>query len=120
MKILQQEQIDAKQFSFSSQFTFSCQGLTIDGKTQQVSRDNEPITLTKTEYQLLLFLAVHADRVLSREELFDAVWGSNSEDTIKVVANTISNLRKKIGNPKDETNYIRTVQGGYVFGKEFN
>ncbi len=115
LKILEREQIDAEQFSFSSQYQYSFHGLTIDGKTQQVLQNGKQILLTRIEFNLLLFLAAHAGRVLSKEELFCAVWGRGSEDTIKVVANTVSNLRKKIGDYRDGREYIRTVRGGYVF-----
>ena len=47
-----------------------------------------------------------------RRCLFSAVWGRDSADTLKVVANTVSNLRRKLGGSHT---YIRTVRGGYVF-----
>ena len=54
----------------------------------------------------------HLHTALSKEDLFFAVWGRDSADTLKVVANTVSNLRRKMGGSHT---YIRTVRGGYVF-----
>ena len=51
-------------------------------------------------------------RYKGKEDLFSAVWGRDSADTLKVVANTVSNLRRKMGGSQT---YIRTVRGGYVF-----
>lgn len=118
LKILEREQIHAEQFSFSSQYQFAFPGLTIDGKSQQAVRNGMPVALTKTEFNLLLFLASHAGRAVSKEDLLAAVWGRDSEDTLKVVANTISNLRGKIGGRENGGKYIRTVRGGYMFAGE--
>lgn len=115
LKLLEREHIDAEQFSFSSQYKMDFHGITIDGTSQQVLRDGKQIPLTRLEFQLLLFLASHTDRVFSKEELFCAVWGKDSEDSIKVVPNTISNLRKKIKGSSEGNGHIYTVQGGYVF-----
>ena len=115
LEILKREQIDAEQFSFSSQYKVTFSDLTIDGKSQQVFQNGKKVALTRIEFNLILFLACNAGTVLSKEELFCAVWGRDSEDTIKVVANTISNLRKKIGDGGSDQTYIRTVRGGYVF-----
>lgn len=115
LAILKREHIDAEQFSFSSQYQLSFPALIIDGKSQQVFQNGKQIALTRIEFNLLLFLASNAGTVLSKEELFCVVWGRDSEDTIKVVANTISNLRKKIGSNGRENGCIRTVRGGYMF-----
>ena len=115
LQILKREHIDAEQFFFSSQYELTFRHLTINGKTQQVLKNGRPVPLTRIEFNLLLFLAVHSGRVLSKEELFCAVWGRSSEDTLKVVTNTISNLRKKIKTGEDGGDYIHTVRGGHVF-----
>ncbi len=115
LELLKKAKIDAELFSFSSQYRFTFQGLTIDGSSQQVLQSGRPVPLTNNEFNLLLFLASHPEQVFSKEELFRAVWGKDSENTQKVVANTISNLRKKIDPHSHSTEYIRTVRGGYVF-----
>lgn len=115
LELLKKAKIDAELFSFSSQYRFTFQGLTIDGSSQQVLQSGRPVPLTNNEFNLLLFLASHPEQVFSKEDLFRAVWGKDSENTQKVVANTISNLRKKIDPHSHSTEYIRTVRGGYVF-----
>ena len=115
LALLKREQIDAEQLSFSSQYKATFPDLTIDGKLQQVFQNGKKVALTRIEFNLLLLLACNAGTVLSKEELFCAVWGRDSEDTMKVVDNTISNLRNKIGVGGSDQTYIRTVRGGYVF-----
>ena len=115
LELLKKAKIDAELFSFSSQYQFTFQELTIDGSSQQVLQSGRPVPLTNNEFNLLLFLASHPEQVFSKEELFRAVWGKDSENTQKVVANTISNLRKKIDPCSKNMEYIRTVRGGYVF-----
>ena len=115
LALLKKAKIDAELFSLSSQYQFTFQGLTIDGSLQQVLQNGRPVPLTNNEFNLLLFLASHPEQFFSKEELFRAVWGKDSENTQKVVANTISNLRKKIDPCSQNMEYIRTVRGGYVF-----
>ena len=86
--------------------------LTIDGRSQQAFQNGTALALTRIEFNMLLFLASNPGVTLSKEDLFSAVWGRDSADTLKVVANTVSNLRRKLGGSQT---YIRTVQGGYVF-----
>ena len=86
--------------------------LTIDGRSQKAFQNGTALALTRIEFNMLLFLASNPGVTLSKEDLFFAVWGRDSADTLKVVANTVSNLRRKMGGSHT---YIRTVRGGYVF-----
>lgn len=114
LEILRREHIDAEQFSFSSRHSLTFPALTIDGGARRAFQNGKELPLTRIEFDLLLVLASNPGRVCSREALFRAVWGPDSQDTQKVVANTISNLRGKLrqggGQPR-----IRTTQGGYMF-----
>ena len=87
-------------------------GLTLDGMTHEVSCNGRKVSLTRLEFDLLLMLASHEGQIFSKEELFRAVWGQNCDDTLKVVANTVSNLRKKLAGCGS---FIRTTHGGYIF-----
>lgn len=87
-------------------------GLTLDGMTHEVSCSGRKVSLTRLEFDLLLMLASHEGQIFSKEELFRAVWGQNCDDTLKVVANTVSNLRKKLAGCGS---FIRTTHGGYAF-----
>ena len=85
---------------------------TLDGMAHEVSCNGRKVSLTRLEFDLLLMLASHEGQIFSKEELFRAVWGQNCDDTLKVVANTVSNLRKKLAGCGS---FIRTTHGGYAF-----
>ncbi len=116
LQILKREHICAESFFLTSRSCICCGALTIDGSTQQVLCRGRSLFLTKTEFSLLLFFSQNIGAVLSKEELLRAVWGSQSADTPKVVANTVSNLRKKLG--PEASGYIHTAHGGYIFVPE--
>ncbi|GGF45688.1 DNA-binding response regulator [Marmoricola endophyticus] len=68
--------------------------LTLDEGAARVERDGHPITLTATEFRLLLFLASHRDRVLSTAQILSQVWGYDAyaDNLVQV---HISALRRK-------------------------
>lgn len=88
--------------------------LSIRPASREVTRGGRIIDLTAREYELLEFLARHAGEVVTRETLFEKVWGYDFEiesDAIKVY---ISYLRKKL-NAKGEPDLIHAVRGvGYM------
>lgn len=87
--------------------------LTIDPAGREVAVSEEPIKLTKTEYDILYLLAGRPARVFSRERIIDAVRGDDFAITDRIVDYQISNLRKKLG---DQGWRIETVRGiGYKF-----
>lgn len=94
--LLEREHIEAEQISIDSWEKLVLPGLTLDGMTHEVSCNGRKVSLTRLEFDLLLMLASHEGQIFSKEELFRAVWGQNCDDTLKVVANTVSNLRKKL------------------------
>ena len=116
LQILRRENIQAEQICLSSRANLCFDSLVIDGHSRQVYAEGCELALTKTEFSLLLFLAQNPGTALSKEELLCAVWGSQSEDTTKVVANSISNLRKKLG--IRYKSFIKTTAGGYAFVPE--
>ncbi len=112
LALLRREDIAAERVSLSSRHTLTFPELTIDGRSQQAFQNGTALALTRIEFNMLLLLASNPGVTLSKEDLFSAVWGRDSADTLKVVANTVSNLRRKMGGSQT---YIRTVRGGYVF-----
>ena len=112
LELLRQGNIKVDQISIDTQDKLTFQGLTIDGMTHEVLCNGRKVFLTRLEYDLLLVLVSYEEIIFSKEELFHAVWGKNCNDTLKVVANTVSNLRKKLA---DCGNFIRTTHGGYAF-----
>ncbi len=73
------------------------------------------ITLNTQEYRLLVFLADHPEKILSRNELLDAVWGYETETSTRTVDVHIAWLRQKL-DEKDRPRHIITLRGrGYKF-----
>ena len=86
--------------------------LSIDTATREVRVGDRPLELSVREYDLLHFLAVHADEVLHRQRILDEVWGYNffgDENNVEVY---IRYLRQKLGDTDHQR--IQTVRGvGY-------
>ncbi len=92
---------------------YTIDNLVIDDYQKSVTRNNQPIQLTTTEYRLLLFLIQNANRVLSRMEILENVWGVNFEMSTNVVDVYVNYLRRKIEFPT-EKKLIHTIIGmGY-------
>lgn len=73
------------------------------------------IPLTRKEYQLLEFLLDNKGIVVSRDQIFDSVWGLNSNSQLRMVDIQISHLRDKIEKDTKDPQIIKTVHGfGYV------
>ncbi|GLO63666.1 DNA-binding response regulator [Vibrio sp. MACH09] len=85
----------------SNQVTTDC--LVIDKATREVFYQQEAITLTRTEFDLLLFLASNLGRVFTRDELLDHVWGYNHFPTTRTVDTHILQLRQKLPGVEIET-----------------
>ncbi len=87
--------------------------LLIDIDRHQVSVKDRPISLTSTEFKLLVELASKRGRVQSRQGLLDRVWGYNCEGYDRTVDTHIRRLREKLGGM---AGYIETLRGfGYRF-----
>jgi DNA-binding response OmpR family regulator len=88
--------------------------LIVDDDAKTVTRAGDLITLTATEYRLLISLLKNKGKVMSRMELLENVWDINFNLETNVVDVYINYLRKKIDN-KFDTKIIQTVIGmGYV------
>ncbi|UGA57099.1 response regulator transcription factor VxrB [Vibrio sp. VB16] len=77
--------------------------LVIDKATREVFCQDQTITLTRTEFDLLLFLASNLGRVFTRDELLDHVWGYNHFPTTRTVDTHVLQLRQKIPGLEIET-----------------
>ena len=87
--------------------------LTIDRDTRSVMRAGRRIDLTKTEFNLLELLAEQSDIVISRDFIYEHVWGYNFETSSKSLDVYVGYLRRKLNSPGEE-DLIRTVRGiGY-------
>ncbi|PSW05368.1 response regulator transcription factor [Photobacterium lipolyticum] len=77
--------------------------ITINLDSREVQQGGDTVTLTRTEFELLLFLARHAGRVFTRDELLDQVWGYNHYPTTRTVDTHILQLRQKLAGIEIET-----------------
>ena len=91
-------------------------GLEIRQHQRRVLRDGEDINLTRLEYSTLVFLASNPGIVLTRTQIFEAVWNMDSDSCQSSISTVICNLRKKIEPDSKNPTYIKTVLGvGYKF-----
>ncbi|MGQ3056820.1 MAG: response regulator transcription factor [Nevskia sp.] len=84
--------------------------LSIDVRAREVSCAGQLISLTRREFDLLLYLARHAGEVVSRERLLAGAWGNNGELSINTVDVYLGYLRRKLKAHGSETE-IATVRG---------
>jgi two-component system response regulator MtrA len=79
-------------------------------------RDGKRIELTILENRILLYFLQNLDRVISREELMEVVWGYTSNVNTRTLDMHIVRLRKKIEENPDKPRYLVTIRGmGYKF-----
>jgi two-component system, OmpR family, response regulator len=91
-----------------------CANVTLDVDAHIVTRAGQQLRLTATEFRLLEYLMENADRVLSKQQILDEVWGFSFDGDDGVVETYVRYLRRKLdvhGTPLIET--VRLV--GYVF-----
>ena len=91
-------------------------GLEIRQHQRRVLRDGKDVSLTRLEYNTLVLLASNPDIVLTRTQIFEAVWNMDSDSCHSTISTVICNLRKKIEPDSKNPTYIKTVLGvGYKF-----
>jgi DNA-binding response OmpR family regulator len=91
-------------------------GIVIDKESRRVYVRNQEVVFTTREFSLLEFLATHPNRVFSKNELFERIWGMDSSGDIATVTVHIRKLREKIEVDPSNPQYIETVWGaGYRF-----
>jgi len=90
--------------------------LHIDPSNYRVTRAGKPVPLSTLEFRLLYFLASRPDKVFSRDQLLDAVWGNERFVTPRSVDVYIRRLREKIEADPENPAHLKTVRGaGYLF-----
>lgn len=95
--------------------TIEVQGLTLDPVSHRVTVGESVLDMGPTEFRLLHFFMTHPERVYSREQLLDNVWGTNVYVEDRTVDVHIRRLRKAV-EPSGHDNLIQTVRGaGYRF-----
>ena len=92
-----------------------CNGLILDPVSHRVVADGATVDLGPTEFRLLHFFLSHQERVFSRSQLLDSVWGTNVYIEERTVDVHIRRLRKALEPAKKEA-MLQTVRGtGYRF-----
>jgi DNA-binding response OmpR family regulator len=90
--------------------------ISADFKKMEVKRDGKPVVLTAQEFKTFQFLVQNADRVISRDELLNEVWGYQNYPSTRTVDNHILKLRQKLEKDPSSPVHFRTVHGmGYKF-----
>lgn len=93
-----------------------CGDVRIDAGAMTLTVRGKPVTTTATEFRLLDYLARHAGRVFSRDQLLDAVWRDTAFVTPRSVDVYVRRLREKIERDAENPQYLKTVRGaGYRF-----
>ncbi|MBA4495264.1 response regulator transcription factor [Paenactinomyces guangxiensis] len=91
--------------------------LKLDTENCTLTRRGEPVDLTAKEYHILKLFLSYPQRVFTKEQLFNQVWGEEFMGDENTVMVHISRLRSKIEDSPDKPKYIKTVWGfGYKLG----
>ena len=93
--------------------------ITIDSESKSVTVNNNPVALTKKEYDILLYLVINQNRVLTKEAIAEHLWNDNIylADTYDFIYTHLNNIRRKI-KAAGGADYIKTLYGmGYKFAE---
>ena len=91
--------------------------ISINTDSKEVSVNEQHITLTKKEYDMLLFFVINKNRVLTKEAIAEHLWNDNIDmaDNFDFIYTHLNNIRRKIKS-KGGNDYIKTIYGmGYKF-----
>ncbi|MCH5338442.1 MAG: response regulator transcription factor [Acetatifactor sp.] len=93
-----------------------CGELTLNRVENAVYRNGIKLDLTAKEFELLLLLAENRGKTLSKEYIFNRIWGSDSESELQTLTVHVNRLREKIEDNPKKPEKIQTVWGtGYKF-----
>ncbi|MCH1626724.1 VanR-ABDEGLN family response regulator transcription factor [Fredinandcohnia quinoae] len=107
-----------QQESEQNQTFLAFSGLVLDQNTRKCMLNEQSISLTPTEFSILWYLCVNRGRVVSSEEIFQAVWGEKYLNNNNTVMVHIRHLREKMNDSTEKPKYIKTVWGvGYTIEK---
>jgi DNA-binding response OmpR family regulator len=104
--------------SLTTSQTIQYQGIELLGKERDVLVDGTSIKLTAKQYELLEYLIQNKGAILTKEQIYDRVWGFDSDTTIAIVEVFMHHLRKKL-EPFGYHSDIKTIRGvGYMLNDE--
>jgi DNA-binding response OmpR family regulator len=88
----------------------------VDSFKTEITRGGEQVTVTRKEFKTLEFLTKNAQRVISRDELLEKVWGYDNYPCTRTVDNHMLRLRQKLEKDPSNPSHLLTVHGlGYKF-----
>jgi DNA-binding response OmpR family regulator len=91
-------------------------GLSMDKSSRRVFINEKEVILTTKEFDLLVHLAANPNKVFTKEELFERIWGIDSQGDVPTVTVHIRKIREKIEVDPSNPQYIETIWGvGYRF-----
>lgn len=97
----------------NNEFDFA--GLVINKDNHKCTLYGKQLSLTPIEFSILWYLCEHKGKVISSEELFEAVWGEKYLDNNNTVMAHVARLREKMNEPSRKPKFIKTVWGvGYT------
>lgn len=90
--------------------------LVVDPAMRAVSLSGQPIDLTTTQFELLWYLVKRSGRVVTREELYEALYNETYNGFDRSVDVYISRIRHQLGDDAENPSYLKTIRGvGYLF-----
>ena len=91
--------------------------LSVDLNTMTVHKGDKLVQIGGKELEMLIYFLKHPEKVIPKETLFDAVWGSDCDSDVSTLTVYIKWLREKLGDDPKDPKYIHTVwRVGYRFG----
>jgi two-component system response regulator CiaR len=104
--------------SLTTNQTIQFRGIELSGKERDILVEGEHIKLTSKQYELLEFLIQNKGVILTKEQIYDRVWGFDSDTTIAIVEVFMHHLRKKL-EPFGYHTDMKTIRGvGYMLNVE--
>lgn len=95
-------------------FLYGPAGLIVDVESRRASVSDQPLELTRLEFEVLMLLLQNSGRVLTRERLLEQAWGYDFAGDARAVDSTVKRLRAKLRAAGPATDYLEAVRGiGY-------
>ncbi len=102
--------------TISREGTLHIRGMEIDPDARTITVEGKPVELTSKEFDILLFMARNPNKVFSKDQLFDRIWGLEAFGDTTTVTVHIGKIREKTETDPKNPQYIETVWGaGYRF-----
>ncbi len=121
MKAVFRRVTSEEDFDLSDKKILNCDGLRLELDSRRVFKDEKEVELTAKEFDLLAIFISNPDKVYSRENLLNVVWGYDYPGDVRTVDVHVRRLREKVESNPSEPVYIHTKWGvGYYFNYEKN